>query len=120
MSVLTPLFVLAAVVAGVLAAITVWLRRRVKMKIVAIAAAALVIPPVFGGFTDLMRKPKPIHLEWRYSDLAEATVIAASVREEEAIFLWLQIDGADEPRAHTLPCRRAASGGDSRSRREPE
>ncbi len=44
-----------------------------------------------------------------FAALAEATVIAASVREEEAIFLWLQIDGVDEPRAYTLPWSRRAA-----------
>ncbi len=106
---LMPLFVLAAVAAGILAAITVWSRRGVKMKVVAIAAAALFIPLAYGSFTQLMSKPKPIHMEWRYGDLAEATVIAATARENEAIYLWLQIDGVDEPRAYTLPWNRRAA-----------
>ena len=106
---LMPLFVLAAVAAGILAAITVWSRRGVKMKVVAIAAAALFIPLAYGSFTELMSKPKPIQMEWRYDDLAEATVIAATSRENEAIYLWLQIDGVDEPRAYALPWNRRAN-----------
>lgn len=117
---LTPLFVLAALTAGILAAITVWSRRRVKMKVVAIAAAALFIPLAYGGFTDLMSKPKPIALEWRYGDLAEATVIAASMREDEAIYLWLQIEGVDEPRAYTLPWSRPAAEQLQKATREAE
>ena len=97
-----------------------WSRRRVKMKIVAIATAALFIPLAFSGFTDLLSKPKPIHLEWRYGDLAEATVIAASVREDEAIYLWLQIDGVDEPRAYSLPWSRPAAEQLQEATREAE
>ncbi len=33
----------------------------------------------------------------------EATVLGASMRENEAIYLWLQFDGGSEPRAYVLP-----------------
>ncbi len=99
-------FVLATLAAGVLAAISVWSRREVWVKAIAIAVAALFIPLAYAGFTDLMSKPKPAHMEWRYGDLAEAMVIASTIREDEAIYLWLQIDGVEEPRAYALPWSR--------------
>ena len=103
------LFVLATLAAGVLASISVWSRREVWVKTIAIAVAALFIPLAYAGFTEMMSKPKPARMEWRYGDLAEATVIAAVIREDEAIYVWLRIDGVDEPRAYALPWSRRAA-----------
>jgi hypothetical protein len=61
----------------------------------------VLIAVVFGGTVELMSRPKPVELEWR--DMAEANVVGASMREGEAIFVWLEIPGEDEPRAYQLP-----------------
>lgn len=60
-----------------------------------------LIAVVYAGAIEMMSRPKTIRLEWR--DLAEATVLGASMREGEAIYVWLQIDGTNEPRAYALP-----------------
>ena len=114
------LFTVAALVAGVLAGITVWSRREVWVKAIAIAVAALFIPLAYAGFTEMMSKPKPVHMEWRHGDLAGATVIAATIREDEAIYLWLQIDGVEEPRAYVLPWSRRAAEQLQEATREAE
>ena len=100
---LLQLFALAALLAAALAGITIWAPRKVWIKAGAIAVAALFVPLVFAGLSDLLSKPKPVHMERQYSDLSEATVIAATLREDVAIYLWLRIDGVDEPRAYALP-----------------
>ena len=100
---LLQLFVLAALLAAALAGITIWAPRKVWIKAGAIAVAALFVPLAFAGLSDLLSKPKPVHMEWQYGDLSEATVIAATLREDVAIYLWLRIDGVDEPRAYALP-----------------
>jgi hypothetical protein len=56
---------------------------------------------VYGGSVELMSRPKPLRLEWR--DAGTAKVIGATMREGEAIYVWLQLDGTDEPRAYALP-----------------
>jgi hypothetical protein len=61
----------------------------------------LLIAVVYGGALEMMSRPKTVRLEWR--DLKEATVLAASMREGEAIYVWLQMDGAAEPRSYALP-----------------
>lgn len=45
--------------------------------------------------------PKPASLEWR--PLAEAKVVAVSLDEPKAIYLWLIADGDTQPRAYILP-----------------
>jgi hypothetical protein len=61
----------------------------------------LLIAVVYGGALELLSRPKPLRLEWR--DAATAKVLGASLREGEGIYVWLQLDGTDEPRAYTLP-----------------
>ena len=48
-------------------------------------------------------KPKPIRMEWAMAAVPEATVLGATMRENEAIYLWLQFDQSSEPRAYVLP-----------------
>jgi len=61
----------------------------------------LLIALVYGGSIELLGRPKPVRLEWRAMEKAE--VLGASLRENEAIYLWLQFDGAPEPKVYTLP-----------------
>ena len=100
---LLQLFALAALLAAALAGITIWAPRKVWIKVGAIAVSALFVPLAFAGLSDLLSTPKPVHMEWQYSDLSEATVIAATLREDVAMYLWLRIDGVDEPHAYVLP-----------------
>ena len=73
-----------------------WMRA-VVLAVVGIGITALV----YGGVLEMMSRPKTVRLEWR--NLAEATVLAASMREGEAIYVWLEIEGTNEPRAYALP-----------------
>lgn len=106
MTELTYLFGAVAVLAGALASISVWAPRRLAMKLLAVAGVALFLPAVYAGFAQLLALPKPVALEWWQAHAEEATVLAASLREDEAIYLWLQLRGVDEPRAYALPWHR--------------
>jgi hypothetical protein len=66
-----------------------------------VALFIALIAVVYGGVLEMMSRPKTARLEWR--NLAEATVLAASMREGEAIYVWLEIEGMSEPRAYALP-----------------
>ena len=61
----------------------------------------LLTAVVFGGTIELMSRPKPFALEWR--DMAEAKVLGASVHEGDTIYVWLEVEGEEEPRAYALP-----------------
>jgi len=56
---------------------------------------------VYGGATELLGRPKPLRLEWRQPQHAQ--VLGSSMRENDAIYLWLQFDDGSEPRAYRLP-----------------
>jgi hypothetical protein len=76
-------------------------RGRVWQRAASATVFVLLIALVYGGSIELLGRPKPVRLEWR--DLEKAQVLGASMREDEAIYLWLQFDGAPEPRVYTLP-----------------
>ncbi len=103
MSNLTAYFVAAAALVAVLANISVWAPRKVWVKVSALVTTALFLPAAYISLADLLSRPKPIEFEWGDLDVAEAAVIGASMKENEAIFLWLGIEGLEEPRAYVLP-----------------
>jgi hypothetical protein len=103
---LTYLYALIAVLTGVITSISVWSPRRLGLKLSAIGASALFLPTAYLGFAALLGQPKPIQLEWWRAKAPEATVLASSFRENQAIYLWLQLSGVAEPRAYSLPWSR--------------
>jgi hypothetical protein len=106
MTELTYLFAAVAVVAGLMTSVSVWAPRQLWIKVVAIGAAALFLPTTYASFSRLLSMPKPVQLEWWLAKADEATVLASSFRENEAIYLWLQLSDVAEPRAYALPWNR--------------
>jgi hypothetical protein len=103
---LTYLFGAVAVLAGALSSVSVWAPRRLAVKLLALSGAALFLPTAYAGFAQLLALPKPVALEWWQANAEEATVLAASLREDEAIYVWLQLKDVVEPRAYALPWHR--------------
>ena len=69
----------------------------------AIVLSALLMATAYAGFSELLGRPKPADLEWAARNAEEAVVLAAEMQEGEAIYLWLRVDDAAEPRAYVLP-----------------
>ena len=76
-------------------------RIRRWQRITSVVSFFLLIGIVYAGSIDLLGSPQPIELEWRTPD--DATVLASSMREGEAIYVWLQAANATEPRSYVLP-----------------
>jgi hypothetical protein len=89
--------------AFVLANIAIWAPRRLRVKLGAIVTAAVFLPAVYLGLSEMLSRPKPVAAEWLRRELAEATVLGAQMQEGRAIYIWLAMDGAEEPRAYALP-----------------
>lgn len=106
MNELTYLFAIVAVLVGGLASISIWAPRRLTPKLAALAGAGALLPVAYAGFAQLLAMPKPVALEWWHANAEEATVLAANLHEDEAIYVWLQLRGAPEPRAYALPWQR--------------
>lgn len=97
------LFVASAGLAGILGAISIWSPCRLWVKAGAVGVVALYLPVAYAGLADLLSRPKPVNLEWSHRHLTEATVLGSQLQEDRGIYLWLQVDGAREPRAYVLP-----------------
>lgn len=93
----------AGLLAALLANIAIWSPRRLRIKLAALAAAACFLPLAYGGFAELLGRPKPLALEWKRSDLGDAAVLGARLDEGEAIYLWLGLEQLPEPLSYVLP-----------------
>lgn len=100
---LSGFFIVAAVLAFVLATHGIWAPRRLGVKISAVITTALFLPLAYAAAATLLSKPKPVHLEWWLAQADEATVLGSSMREGDGIYLWLQLAELVEPRAYVLP-----------------
>jgi hypothetical protein len=103
MSELTPLFALLVVLTATLGTVSVWSPRRLTVKAGALAVAFALMVTGYAAMLDLLSKPKPASFEWWLDRADEATVLGNAMVEDQAIYLWLQLDGVQEPRAYELP-----------------
>lgn len=97
------LFTVVLLVVALLAAIAIWSQRRTPIRTLAVILTALLVPLGYLGLTELLSQPKPMQHEWFKRNVDEATVLGVSVREDEAIYLWLRLDDSLEPRYYVLP-----------------
>jgi hypothetical protein len=106
MTELTYLFATVAVVLGLMTSISIWAPRRLWLKLTALGAAALFLPIGYLSLAHLLSLPKPVALEWWLTHAPSATVLGSTFRENEAIYVWLQLEHVAEPRAYALPWSR--------------
>lgn len=97
------LFAAVVLLSSALTGITIWATKPIATKITALVLSALLMLTAYGGLTDLLGKPKAVHMEWVKRHIPEATVLGVSMEEKKAIYLWLRFDGEVEPRAYVLP-----------------
>jgi hypothetical protein len=97
------LFGLALALVTILTNIGIWSQHRLAVKLTALAVAVLFLPTAYFSMVTLLSRPKPILLEWTAPKADETTVIAAQMKEDVAIYLWVQRPDSDEPRAYVLP-----------------
>lgn len=105
MDVIYYLFAATVFIAALLASIAIWAPRATWIKVVALAVTALFFPLAYAELTGLLSKPKPLDFAWFERNVEKAAVLSASLHEGKAIYLWLRLDGALEPRYYVLPWR---------------
>jgi hypothetical protein len=120
MTELTYLFAVVAVLAGLVASISIWAPRRLWIKVCALGASLLFIPTAYASMMQLLSMPKPATYEWWHGQADEATVLGSSMRENEGIYLWLQLPNVPEPRAYVLPWSRELAEQLQTAQREAE
>lgn len=97
------LFPIAVALVAILAQISVWSPRRLWVKVTALVTMSLFLPVTYFSLEALLSRPKPVEMDWASEHLADASVIAARIDEDESIFLWLAVAGLEEPRSYVLP-----------------
>lgn len=97
------LFAFATALIALLTNIGLWSQHKLRVKLGALAVAALFLPTSYFAMVSLLSRPKPIVLEWTPPKADETTVIAAQMREDVAIYLWIQRPDSSEPRSYVLP-----------------
>ncbi len=103
MTVTTHWFVIGAALTALLCSIAIWAPRSVKLKLTALVCAALFLPVGYAALNDILSRPKPMQLETAHKELQDVAVISSLMREDEGIYLWLQLPEVDEPRSYKLP-----------------
>ncbi len=103
MTVTTHWFVIATALAAVLASIAIWSPRALPLKVTALLCATALLPITYASLNDILSRPKPVQLEAVHNDVDQVQVLSSIMREDEAIYLWLQIPNVDEPRSYQLP-----------------
>ena len=93
------LYIALALVGAALASIAVWSRRRTLWKAVAVGLLAALV--VIGYFSYSMLLSRPKMLAAGMDGVSGARVLSAALHEDEAIYLWLSIEGT--PRFYALP-----------------
>ena len=96
-------FSVTLALAGLLAMFAVLAPRRRLIKCAALICTSLFLPVSYLMANDLLSRPKPLAAEIARDHLQDAIVTASVLREKEAIYLWLQMPGIEEPRAYRLP-----------------
>jgi hypothetical protein len=97
------LYAAAVLAAAALAGIAIRAPHGLWLRTGAVVLSGILMATAYAGFGELLGRPKPAKLEWAIRNTPEATVVAADMREGKAIYLWLRMDGAEEPRAYVLP-----------------
>jgi hypothetical protein len=95
-------FVSLALLLGVFAYVAVPAGSRARRAVIA-GFFAVILGAVFFGYSDMLGRPKSTRLEVFRTSMQEARIIGSYLRENDGVYLWLQLPGLAEPRYYKLP-----------------
>jgi hypothetical protein len=72
-------------------------------RVVVAGFFAVILGALFFGYSDMLGRPKSTRLEVFRGSMKDAKVIGSYLKENDGIFLWVQLPGLDEPRYYKLP-----------------
>lgn len=96
-------YIVTGLLAGILALFAILAPRARTLKYSALVCTSLFLPLSYFVINDLLSRPKPLRIVVAKDYLNNSIVTASLMRENEAIYLWLQMPGVQEPRAFQLP-----------------
>ncbi len=89
--------------AAILALLAITTRQPGWKKVAALAVFCGLIITGYTFVTDLLGRPKPVHLATIVSTDNPVRVVSSHLVENKAIYLWILSAGKSEPTAYTLP-----------------
>jgi hypothetical protein len=64
---------------------------------------AVLLGGLFLGYSDMLGRPKSTQMELLRGNSEDARILGAYFKENDGVFLWLQLPGVAEPRYYKLP-----------------
>jgi hypothetical protein len=95
-------FVSLALLLGIFAYVAVPAASRGRRAIIA-GFFAVILGALFFGYSDMLGRPKSTRLEVFRTDMQGAKVIGSFLKENDGVYLWVQLPGSSEPRYYKLP-----------------
>jgi hypothetical protein len=95
-------FVSLALLLGAFAYVAMPAANRGRRAII-VGFFAIILGALFFGYSDMLGRPKSTQLEVVRTSMQGAKVIGSYLKENNGIYLWLQVAGLDEPRYYKLP-----------------
>jgi hypothetical protein len=95
-------FLSLAFLLGAFAYVALPAATRVRRIIIA-GSFAIILGALFFGYSDMLGRPKSARLEVFRTSMQDAKVIGSYLKENDGVYLWLQLPGWDEPRYYKLP-----------------
>lgn len=96
------LYLVQVLLAGLLAVIAIWARRKIAPRVVAVLVLFSLVMVGYYSLINLLGRPQPYEHAFFKDVQEDAAVIAASIDEGEAIYLWLRIPGLRQPRYYRM------------------
>ena len=94
-------FLSLALLLGVFAYVAMPAASRSRRVVVA-GFFAVILGALFFGYSDMLGRPKSTPLEAFRGNMKDAKVIGSYLKENDGIYLWVQLPGSDEPRYYKL------------------
>src|SRR6476620_9109565 len=95
-------FLSLALLLGAFAYVAVPTGSRARRAIIA-GLFAVILGALFFGYSDMLGRPKSTRLEVFRTSTQDAKIIGSYLKENDGVYLWLQLPGLDEPRYYKLP-----------------
>jgi hypothetical protein len=95
-------FISLALLLGIFAYLAMPAASRARRGII-VGFFAVILGVLFFGYSDMLGRPKSTRLEVFRASMPDAKVLGSYLKENEGVYLWLQLPGLSEPRYYKLP-----------------
>jgi hypothetical protein len=72
-------------------------------RVIIVGFFAIILGVLFFGYSDMLGRPKSTRLEMFRVSMPDAKVLGSYLKENDGVYLWLQLPGLGEPRYYKLP-----------------